>query len=582
MFKYALASPGGVINIITKKGGPQPFGGSVYGGYGSYDTWRGGAKFNGAAQGFDYSAGYEYSTVRRNYKDGNGHMVYNTKTDGTHSFFANTGYTIADRHRIGFDVYHYKVDNAQRPAYVDDEGVQRDNNYTDRETLLYYMNYEGSTEDRHWLWNLNIGYGQDNYYTYTGPDSVGRVSYYPKGQETESFRAQGNLTYTTGLFDVSGGMDYIKYEVANSSTARGAVVQNIGGWPMHDTSTSSIWGTYLMGTLKLLDGSLNLSGGLRYEYATAKDLSVGDELWGPGPPNVPYFNNQGLRREDFPTKHDFDHLSPSLGISYLPLKWLKLRGNYTQGWRAPSGRQLYASSFYEDYGAPGDPRLNPEKTDAYEVGFDLTPRHLTLSGTWFYYKIKDNIYIYPGVNAAGTGANGRVMMNAEERVHSGFEINASVNLAGLAGFKGFEVRPYFNITHMTQKEELLRKDGPNLWSKWWPILRQPDTTMSYGVRFTHYDWKFSANLNVNYYGEQYGGRSNVTDGPLSNFAFGKFSVVNLSMRKELVSFGKYGNVEAKLNVNNLLNEQYSYLGRVPSDSYAYQGRNFFATLIYNF
>lgn len=578
MLKYSLGSPGGVINVITKKGGPERFGGSIYSGFGSYNSWRGGANANGAADGFDYSAGYEYNTVRNNYSDGNGDTVYNTKTDGTHSVFANAGYTFADRHRIGLDAYYYKVDNAERPAYVDDEGVQRGNNYTDRETQLYYINYEGISIDRHWLWNTCIGYGQDNYYTYTGPDSAGRVSYHPKGQETESWRAQGGLTYATNLFDISGGIDYIKYEVSNSSTARGSKVQNIGGWPMHKTSTSSIFGTYLTGTLKLLDGTLNLSGGLRYEYAAAKDKSVGDEYWG----DVAYFRSRGLNREDFPTSRNFDHLSPSIGISYLPLDWLKLRANYTQGWRAPSGRQLFASSFYEDYGAPGDPRLKPEKTDAYEVGFDINAKHISLSGTWFYYKVKNNIYIYPGINIAGTGANGRVMMNADERIQTGFEINVSTNVAGLAGFESFELRPYFNITHMTKKEEVLQKGGPGLWGEWWPITRQPDTTMSYGLRFNYPEWKFSANLNFNYYGKQYGGRANIGDGNLSDLAFGKFTVVNLGMRKQLLDLNKYGNMEVKLSINNLFNEKYSYLGKVPDDTYAYQGRNFFVTFIYNF
>lgn len=578
MLKYSMGSPGGVINVVTKKGGPDMFGGSLYGGFGSYNSWRGGGTVYGTAEGFDYNTGYEYNTVRRNYSDGKGDTVYNTKTDGTQSVFANVGYTFAERHRIGIDAYYYKVDNAQRPAYVDDEGVQRGNNYTDRDTQLYYLNYEGVSTDRHWLWNAHIGYGQDNYYSYTGPDSAGRVSYHPKGQETESWRAQGGLTYTTNLFDVSGGMDYIKYDVSNSSTARGSKVRNIGGWPMHKTSTSSIFGTYLTGTLKLMDGTLNLSGGLRYEYATAKDKSVGDEFW----ENVGYFSSRGLKRSDFPTSRHFDHLSPSVGISYLPLDWLKLRANYTQGWRAPSGRQLFASSFYEDYGAPGDPRLKPEKTDAYEVGFDVNTKDFSLSGTWFYYKVKNNIYIYPGVNIAGTGANGRVMMNAEERIQTGFEINASANVAGLAGFKSFELRPYFNITHMTKKEEILKKGGPGRWGQWWPITRQPDTTMAYGVRFNHYDWKFSANLNFNYYGKQYGGRANIGDGNLSDLSFGRFTIVNFGMRKELFEMGDYGNVELKLNVNNIFDEKYSYLGRVPRDSYAYPGRNFFVTMIYNF
>ncbi len=81
---------------------------------------------------------------------------------------------------------------------------------------------------------------------------------------------------------------------------------------------------------------------------------------------------------------------------------------------------------------------------------------------------------------------------------------------------------------MIEKEEVLVEGGPGLLGKWWPITRMPDTTMSYGIRFAHFDWKFSANLNFSYYGEQYGGRANVSDGPL--VGFGKFTVANLGLR----------------------------------------------------
>ncbi|MGP1609276.1 MAG: hypothetical protein ACTS5G_01120, partial [Burkholderiales bacterium] len=108
----------------------------------------------------------------------------------------------------------------------------------------------------------------------------------------------------------------------------------------------------------------------------------------------------------------------------------------------------------------------------------------------------------------------------------------------------------------------------------------PDTTASFGIRFHHPAWKFSSNLNFNYYGKQYGGRSNVGDGPL--IGFGKFTVTNLSMKKRLWEAGNAGSVDLKLDVNNLFNKNYSYLGRIPEDAYAYPGRNVFATLIYQF
>lgn len=579
MFKHSMGSPGGVINIITRRGGPERFGGQVRMGYGSYNASRIGADLHGAADNFDYMFGYEHNAVRSDYKDGNGDKVNNTKTDGTERFNFNLGYTFDNGHRIGVDGYHYTVDKAHRPSYMDEEGEIRNNSYTDRETQLLYINYEGATADRRLSWNANVGQGKDTYETYSAE------SRYPKGQEARTDRAQGSLTYTSERFDLTGGLDYIKYKVENSSSARGAFLQAGGidskwaglGYPMHPTSETSILGAYTVGTLKLMDGSLNLSGGLRYEYVKAKDLSIGDEYYN----RVPYFSGRGITsRDQLPTRRNFNHISPTFGVSWLPAHWLKLRTNYTQGWRAPSGRQLFASSFYEDYGAPGDPRLKPEFTDAFEVGFDVARKDWRLSATYFYYKVKDNVYIYPGVRPDGSGTQGRVVMNVDRRIQEGIELQASANVAPALGYGSFELRPYVNFTHMFRKDEVVSQGGPGLQGKWWPIARVPDTVASIGVRFHHPGWRFSSTLNFNYYGEQYGGRSNVGDGPL--VGFGKFTVANLSMTKRLWDAGSAGSLDLKVDVNNLFDKQYSFLGRVPDDAYAYPGRNLFATLIYQF
>ncbi|ENO84788.1 TonB-dependent receptor-like protein [Thauera linaloolentis 47Lol = DSM 12138] len=579
MFKYSMGSPGGIINVVTRRGGPERISGSARLGYGSHDTSRAGVDIDGQSGAFDYAFGYEHGTVRRDYRDGDGKRVHNTRTDGTERANFNLGYSFNERHRIGIDGYHYAVDQAHRPSYVDEEGEIRDNSYTDRETQLLHLNYEGASENGRLSWRGNIGWGKDLYETYEAS------SRYPKGQEARSKRAQGSMTYTSERFDLTGGLDYIKYELDNSSTARGAFLQPGGrdpqwaglGFPMHSTSSTTLWGAFLVGTLKLDDGRLNLSGGLRYEHARAKDLSVGDEHY----ERVPYFSGRGITdRSQLPTSRSFDHVSPTFGISYLPADGLKLRANYTQGWRAPSGRQLFASSFYEDYGAPGDPRLKPEFTDAFEIGFDIARELWRLSGTYFYYEVKDNIYIYPGVRADGSGVQGRVMMNVDRRIQEGIEIQASGTLRDLPGLGGLELRPYINAVHMTRKKEVIDEGGPGLLGKWWPITRMPDTAIGYGFGFSHAAAKLSGHLNFNYYGKQYGGRANVGDGPL--VGFGKFTVANLSVRKRLWESGPSNSVDLKMDINNLFDKTYSYLGRVPEDAYAYPGRNIHATLIYNF
>lgn len=579
MFKYSMGSPGGIINVITKRGGPDRFGGSVRAGYGSNNASRIGVDVNGQVDNVDYLVGYDRRAIRSDYKDGKGNRVHNTKTDGIENMNFNIGYTFDNNHRIGIDGYRHTVDKAHRPSYIDEEGELRSNSYTDRETQLLYLNYEGETSDNRFSWQADIGQGKDKY------ESFFAGSTYPKGQNVETDRAQGIVNYNSSRFDLSGSLSYIKYDVENSASVRGKFLSDGGldpewagvGYPMHETSQTTLWGASVVGTLKLMEDTLNLSGGLRYEHAKAKDLAIGDEHYH----LVPYFANQGITsRDQLPTRRNFDHLSPTFGVSWLPADWIKLRANYTEGWRAPSGRQLFASSFYEDYGAPGEPRLKPELTDAFEFGFDMQRKDWMLSATYFYYKIKNNIYIYPAIHPDGSGKQGgRVMTNVDKRIQEGIELQASTDIASLLGHDSFELRPYVSATHMLRKEEVLDKGGPGLMGTWWPIARMPDTMASYGVRLNQPSWSFSGDLNFSYYGKHYG-RSSVGDGPLEGM--GRFTVANLSMTKRLWDSGNAGSLDLKLDLNNLFNENYSYHGRVPEDTYAYPGRNVFATLSYQF
>lgn len=329
-----------------------------------------------------------------------------------------------------------------------------------------------------------------------------------------------------------------------------------------------------------MEERLNFTGGLRYEHAEARDKSVGDEDFA----SYAYFSSQGLTdRSQLPTKRSFDHLSPSLGASYMATDWLKLRANYTQGWRAPSGRQLFASKNTEGYGAGGDPRLKPEKTHSYEAGFDVNVKDFNFSATYFFNDVKNFIYLYFYPQSSG-----RVMRNVGQRYQAGFEIQTSANLAGLMGYDSFELRPYVGLTHMTKREERIKAGGQGLDDLWWPITRMPDTVMNYGLKFTHFASHFSANLSFNYSGSRLPGRGNATLDPLNHYSvieFGKINVANLSLSKRLWEFPDDSNVVLKVNVNNIFDKVYSYrdkVGHGANDTYPYPGRNFYATLSYNF
>lgn len=464
--------------------------------------------------------------------------------------------------------------------------------YVDRETHMAALVYDGSTPDKSWLWNASYQYSMDRYESVsqaTKPSTNQPYDFqYYMGNKIETNQVRGSLTHTTDLFDITAGADFMQYKTWNSGSPSGNGRTQYGpdyyGTPLHLGHTSRTYGLSLLGTLKLFDNKVNITGGLRYDYTRVKDNCVGDEPWWHNRKNNLYGDN---RFGNMPTSRTFKHLSPGIGITYLPFEWLKLRANYTQGFRPPGGRQLFSSDATEGYGAPGYPLLKAEYSDNYEAGFDLQFTDINFSFTYFFSKFKNHIAIrtYQPSNA-GVGVTA---WNADERKQAGLELSGSANVAGLLGFTSFEVRPYFSLTYMTQMEELVTRGQDfrylgSRFGQWTDITGIPELTASWGVSFRHKEFGTAANLNFYYFGEaKVSGSAGPNSGVPSIGTYGKFTIANLSLSQRLFAYENYGDLTLKVHVNNLFNETYNYNSSgMAKTSPWYPGRNFYVGLALNF
>lgn len=569
MYKYAATTAAGVVNIVTKRGGPDQFSGSIEVGYGSYDHFKGSTAINGLVKNFDYSIGYSFNSIKTDYEDGHGNTVENSTTDGINNINANIGYTFNKRHRIGIEYYYNNVNNAYRPQYVDElSGEVVAPGVAQRELRNLYLTYEGATDDNRFDWHISYGNTSDDYQVRTNFNPGTE----PTSQDVDTNQFKLGINYKGDLFDLSAGGDYVTYITYNGTSPN---TYYRYGFPSHRTHTSQYYGGYLVGTLKLLKNRLNISGGLRYDHAYLKDDYTGDE---------PYFNNRrGTYYQEYknsgtrPYNRTFNDVSPAVGISYMPLDWLKLRANYTRSVYQPSGRNLFSSDISEGYGASGDPRMKTEKGHSYEAGFDIKLNYVNFSASYFYNVLKDPI-VYRVLHHAGAlGANPQ---NAQEQVFQGIEVGTSMNLAPFLGHTSFELRPFVNLTYMTVRKELVMPHSFNGWAgHWMPARGVPDLNMNYGIRFQYFPWKFTANLDFNYFGgcDNMGAATKIN--PILYEKYGHFTVANLSMTKELWRFTEKQNVTLKVHINNIFDEYYSYSY---SPSYYNQGRNYYAGLVYNF
>ncbi|MCL2021171.1 MAG: TonB-dependent receptor [Betaproteobacteria bacterium] len=579
MLKYSAGSPGGIINIVTKRGQGEALSGSVEVGGGSFNSKKGQLALNGASSGFDYSFSYMYETAG-DYKDGKGNKVTNSGLNSINAFNVNLGYTLPDNnHRFGVEYYYYDVDKAKRPQYWDEEdGVLQDPSYVDRKTYLMALTYEGATPDKRFKWNASYSISQDRYISISDPSR--RHDQYWMGNKIETDQFRAGLTYAGDLTDFFVGADYIKYKTHNSGTPKAQFGWPIG-YPLHLGHNTEIMGLSMLGTLKLLENKLNLTGGLRWEYDRIKDKHTGDEPWWDGRKDPWYGEYTG---ENMPTRRTFDYLSPSIGVTYLPMDWLKLRANYVRGFRAPSGRQLFSSDETEGYGAPGYPLLKAEKSDNYEAGFDINAAYADFSFTYFYSKFKNHITIRGIQYPTGLGPSAQ---NADERIQSGFEIGGSIDLARFADVKTFELRPYASVTYMNKYDELFMRgfDGtqlpvPSYAGQWAQINGIPKQSASYGVRFRHFGWGTHVNLNFFYVGKTWTGSGPGNYDPNLWLTYGKFTIANLAITQPLYKFSGDRDLVLKLRVNNLFDKKYKYSANAAD--VLFPGRNFYLGVSYNF
>lgn len=589
MLKYSVGSAGGIVNIITKRGAGEALSGTVEVGGGSFDQRKAQLGLSGAASGFDYSFSYRHESIG-DYKDGTGKKVGNSRVNGMTGFNGGIGYTLPDgNHRFGIEYYYYDVDQARRPAYYNDEEQRmEDPSVTDRTSRLGALTYEGATSDKRLKWNIAFSVGEDKYYTIQNVQCA-RGERWCIGNKIETDQFKAGLDYTGDLTDFFVGADYIKYKTHNSagpSTNPNFLRPN--GSPMQLQNTTEIMGVSALGTLKLLDKKLNLTGGLRWQHDRAKDNHIGDEPWwitGTNGPGFAWYN--GYDHENMPTKRTFNSLSPTAGITYLPVEWLKFRANYVKGFRAPSGRQLFASTLSEGYGTAGLPLLEAEKSDNFEIGFDVNRTHANFSLSYFFSKLKNHMATrnIPNFNSVSIGNH---VMNADERIQSGIEVGGSIDLAHYAGAKSFELRPYANLIYMAKQEELYRRGYNGPAGDWQPIANQfapiPDKTANFGVRFRHFNWGTTVNLNFFYFGKALAGSGN-TSGIVFNpnawtGTYGKFTVSSLSVTQPLYKFTGDKGLDLKLNVNNLSNKEYNY--SASAGSLVYPGRSYYLGLAYNF
>ena len=155
--------------------------------------------------------------------------------------------------------------------------------------------------------------------------------------------------------------------------------------------------------------------------------------------------------------------------------------------------------------------------------------------------------------------------NIGEATLEGFEGELVYDVAALLAWD-FELRPYANFVCLTKYED---DETHN------ELQYISDFNMSYGVTVSDLNG-LSANLNFAYMGKQY-----VTDyesgWPYQEIRKGGFTVVNLTISKEILALGEQGGLTLRGEIRNLFEKNYEYV-----KGYPMPGRSFFMGMRYDY
>jgi vitamin B12 transporter len=543
--QYGSAALAGVINIITKRGGSKPKV-KLEAGLGSWGESKYVASGSGSHGKIDFAGAASHRT-RDDFHTPDGAVAANTDLTGRTSYFANLGYSFDERNRLGL-VYIGSVTDDAGKGLADDRSTYI-RARQDRRSYAADLKYEGANASGTLSWLARYFHGKTSYEQsrfYFNAAYYGRQT--NASSENKFDGAQAQISWKSGIFSIVTGVDWLKYDyqqhqqITNMSEAY-STISNLGG--------------FLLGKLYLLDNkNLVLQAGLRYD---TYDVEVKSALLRAG----------GVRRHVTTSP---DSLNPSVGVTYNPTDFLKLRASYGTAYRLPLPRQYGGNTYMGMSNFVGNPELQPEESRNYELGFDIDYKGLFFTATYYNSNFKNKIdtrEVRRGVSpdfdqsyaASATAAYYMLWINRDKATIRGLDLGLSFDIGEFFDLD-FRLEPYFYWTR------LFRFHDDNTGEQLQDMGRD---TASFGVDFSYPAYKLSASLD----GTRLGNMQSGTGTTARHLQ--ESTVFDFTLRKALFETEAYGDVYIKTTIKNIFNEDY-----MTTNEEVMPGRSFYVALEYNF
>ncbi len=502
--QYGSGGMGGVINIITRQGHDNSA--FAEGGGGNFGLAEGAVGATAVYHGFDF-AGAVSARTTGDYSDGNGDEFKNTGMDYETGVSLNTGYEFMPGNRMGMIFTYSKVKDAGTPGYISMNDLD---DYTNKKNWSLDFRYTGRNPGGNLSWMARGFFGEDDnsWTSPTGSNPDGWDNGSTSINYTNQYGAQAQVSGTFGPATLTGGFDWIKYDLTDTYDPQESDYDNPA--------------LFLLSSVTGLNDSLTLTFGMRYDWYS-----------------VDVTRPKGRSEDD-------SRFTPMVGLAWEAFDGLKLRFQYAQGFMMPSAWQLGGYSSNWGMITKGNPDLDPEKSTTYEGGIDYMKAGIHASFTYFSSSFDDKIesvYLPDGTssydNIGSADIDGLELALA-------YDIGVPLNLS-------WEVRPYFNMTWLTKYKD---NDTDQR-------LRYLSAVhLSSGLFVSDRD-SLSGTINIAYTGPQDvdDWESGIYPAPVVNMD--GFTVVDLTATYKFLKTARYGDVSFRTEVRNLFDENYAYVKGYP-------------------
>jgi iron complex outermembrane receptor protein len=405
---YGSNAVGGVINVVTNEGG-GPFHGSVLGEGGGLGLFRTRAQLAGGLSNnrVVYSGGFSFLNVTRGVDDdddtrntsGQGRVLFRLTPTATLTgriyaaksrlqlnnnpqgigtlppagIIEAIPLSLTEQHRFeaGVPASGLNIGNATFVPAANDPDALREASFFDgaviftqrpSETFGYTISYQGLATNRS---SIN------------GPLGIG---FQPFGGTTRSDFDARVHTLNARVDVQAGGVNFLTggYEFESESFNNPSFQVNPADNSDVDVAQRS-HALFVQDQLRLVDDRLQISGAFRAQF-----FGLQQPVFTPAAA-APY---TGITFQSPPAAYTGDG---SIAYTFRS-SGTKLRGHVGNGYRAPSLFERFGTAFdsFFGYSAFGDPRLEPERSIAFDAGIDqsLYENRVRLSATYFYTELR--------------------------------------------------------------------------------------------------------------------------------------------------------------------------------------------------